>query len=143
MFFQKYPDFKKPCTENSVALADPKEGFRDSLFCGHVEPLKNFELNAGGHVRNEIARIREETDINVANNLISRLTEIHSSGANEGKTDAEILLGWKSKYLQTPSEMVDYIESRIDAKLAQSQSSEKSVDDGIKFDPNDNPEHNE
>lgn len=142
MFFQKYPDFKKPCSENSVALVEPKEGVRESLFCGHFEPLKNFELNAGGYVRNEIARIREETDIAVANNLIARLTEIHPSGDNAGKTDAEILLGWKSKYLQTPSEMVDYIESYFDVKLAESQSFGQQVD-GIKFDETDNPENNE
>lgn len=115
------------------------------FFCADVVGGRKFALNYGGYPRSEIAEINEATNVHEQAYLLSQLKDYSpSTNPNAGKTDAEIMLGHKSKYLQSASEMQSYIESQIairDARAAAAAaaSSQKPNDGTIKFDSDDNP----
>lgn len=100
---------------------------------------KKFAQNFGGYPRSDIAIINEQNNMAVARAMIESLTDYSSVGnSNEGKSDAEIMLSVQSKYMQSPSEFLPYIENEIskrDAVLFAAQSSQ-SVD-SPKVDVND------
>lgn len=111
------------------------------FFCADVVGGRKFVLNYGGYPRSEIAELNAATNVQEQAYLLSQLQDYSpSTNPNAGKTDAEIMLGHKSKYLQSASEMQGYIERQIairDAKAAALSAQTASSDDAIKFDSND------
>ena len=89
---------------------------------------KSFVRNYGGHPRSDIAVINEQTDLSVAANLVERLTVQPQSGNPDASID-DVLLTMKSKYCQTPSEMIEYydrlLKDRDDKELARLEDQEK------------------
>lgn len=89
---------------------------------------KSFVRNYGGHPRSDIAVINEQTDLSVAANLVERLSVQPQSGDPNASID-DVLLTMKSKYCQTPSEMIDYydriLKERDDRALAKLEGEEK------------------
>lgn len=80
--------------------------------------------NYGGWPRNDLAQINAQKDMSVAKAMALQLHTSEDIDFNAGKTDAEIMLHAKSKYIQSPSEMTRYIEQELafrDEALARAQ----------------------
>lgn len=123
-------------------LADDRSNL-NQFFCADVVGNRRFAQNYGGWPRSDIAEINAQTSLAAAQNILNDLQIMPVSDINSGKSDAEILLSHKSKYLQTPSEQVAWLEEQIKIRDVQrmnatSQPSENT----IKFD-SDNPDPNE
>lgn len=89
---------------------------------------RSFAQNYGGYPRSDIALINEQQSLQVAQNLLNNLNEYSSDGSTAGLSDIEIMMAHKSKYCQTPSERVRWIENQMQlyrdreaAKLADQQ----------------------
>lgn len=94
------------------------------FFCADVVGNKRFAQNYGGYPRSEIAEINAAANLEQQKVLLSQLEDYSSSrsNVNAGLSDAEIMLGHKSKYLQTATEMQSYLTEQIqirDAKRAE------------------------
>ena len=109
-----------------------------AFFCADVVGNRRFAQNYGGYPRSDIAEINAQVSMEAANNLLRDLQVFDVSDANSGLNDSQILLGLKSKYLQTQSEMVGYVEEQLMLRDAQRASQVKS-DSQIQFSSNDNP----
>lgn len=87
--------------------------------------LKDFMLNYGGYPRNEIAMINDQENEVVAQQMLARLTVIpDGDNPNAGLSDAEIMLSHRSKYCQTSSEQIEFIDSLLekrDSRIAEIQ----------------------
>ena len=69
------------------------------FFCADVVGGRKFALNYGGYPRSEIAEINEATNVHEQAYLLSQLKDYSpTTNPNAGKTDAEIMLGHKSKH---------------------------------------------
>lgn len=127
-------------TYNDAYMKLEKDGSNASLFyCADVVGSRRFALNYGGYPRSDIAEILESTSLEQQLSLINSLQDFSTSdNPNAGLSDAEIMLGHKSKYLQTPSESVRWLETQLaqrdNKRFADSQ---KSNDDTIKFEDSD------
>lgn len=94
------------------------------FFCADVVGNKRFAQNYGGYPRSEIAEINAAANLEQQKVLLSQLEDYSSSrsNVNAGLSDAEIMLGHKSKYLQTATEVQSYLSEQIqirDAKRAE------------------------
>lgn len=111
------------------------------FFCADVVGNRRFAQNYGGYPRSEIAEINAQASLQQAQNLLNDL--VVYDGQYQNGTPEEIMLSHKSKYVQAPSEMIDYIERQLqirDAKFGQqSQPSESLID----FSDTPNPEKND
>lgn len=132
-------DFSKSKASKPIVYDELKsDGSNKSDFYVAGDRIEHFERNAHGYIRNDIARIKECQDAAVAQQLIDQLNVIPASDLNAGKSDAEILLSAKSKYVQCPAEMTRYIESQLEFRDSQVKASEiEKSDDTIKFDKTD------
>lgn len=92
-----------------------------------------FVNNYGGYPRSEIAQILATEDINQQMALAQSLANYGSDdNPNAGLTDAQIMLGHRSKYLQTASEQISWLEGQlhnrdVQRQLQQSESSESKI----------------
>jgi len=104
--------------ENALKFEFPKmekDGSNSAMFfCADVVGSRRFATNYGGYPASDIAEINRAATMQEQLNLLQNLQDYSpSSNSNSGLTDAEIMLGHKSKYLQTPSEVVTWLERRI------------------------------
>lgn len=107
------------------------------FYCADVVGGRRFALNYGGYPRSEIAEINEASSLEMQMNLLQSLQEIPVSDHNSGKSDAEIMLGHKSKYIQTPSESVRWLEDQISLRDTQRSQGDTKKDDKIEFNRDD------
>lgn len=102
---------------------------------------KRFSYNEGGWPLSEIAKINRATSLQEKSYLLSQLNDYNpSTNPNAGLSDAEIMLSHRSKYCQSPSEKIGWIETQIanrDARLAQQADAQQVKDGNIHFDNND------
>lgn len=112
----------------------------DMFFCADVIGAKRFTLNFGGYPRSEIAEINAAADINQQMNLLSQLND-YSTGDNPtaGLSDAEIMLGHRSKYCQTASEQVAWLESQIHERDMKRQAAQMKSESTIDFSETETP----
>lgn len=112
----------------------------NEFFCADVVGNRRFAQNYGGYPRSEIAEINAQASLDMQMNLLQNLQD-YSPGynPNAGKTDAEIMLGHKSKYIQTPSESVRWLEGQIAERDAK-RFVESQPKDTIEFSETDNPQ---
>lgn len=93
------------------------------FFSADVVGNKRFAQNYGGYPRSEIAEINAAATLEQQKALLNQLADFRGAdGQNAGLSDVEIALGHKSKYMQAPSEMQDYLEQQLairDAKRAE------------------------
>lgn len=85
-----------------------------------VETLcsKKFAQNYGGYPRSDIAVINEQQNIMVAKQMLENLPDFRTSqNFNANKTDIEVLKGVQSKYMQSPSEFLPYIEQQVQKRI--------------------------
>lgn len=110
------------------------------FYSADVVGNRRFAQNYGGYPRSEIAEINDQVSLVTAQNLLRDLNVFEPSNPNAGLSDAEIMLGHRSKYQQTASESVSWLEGQIairDANRNPTQPSQES--ETIQFDSNDNP----
>lgn len=123
-------------------LAEDNSNFKD-FFAADVIGSKRFVQNFGGYPRSEIAQINAEADIMQQANLLAELTDYSpSSNPNAGLSDVEIMLGHKSKYLQTPNEVTSWLEGQLQIRDAKrvSVASKPEQESTISFENNENVE---
>lgn len=108
---------------------------RSDFFCADVLSGKEFARNYGGYPRSDLAQLREAASIDLQRELASRLVDYGDGGVQipDGSSSADLdaaFLSLKSRYQQTPSEVVGYIENQLkvrDARVAASAAVESSV----------------
>lgn len=121
-------DYKllKKHNESCVTVTNP-ELFSDGsnarmFFCADVVGNRRFAQNYGGYPRSDIAEINNAANEQMQMQLLSQLNDYSpSSNPNAGLTDAEIMLGHRSKYQQAPSESIAWLESQLHQRDVQRQ----------------------
>lgn len=112
----------------------------NGFYCADVVGGRRFVQNFAGYPRSEIAEINDAASLEEQISLLSSLQDYSpSDNPNAGKTDAEIMLGHKSKYIQTPSESVRWLEGQLHDRSVQREAASSEVT--IKFDNVDVPEN--
>ena len=110
---------KKHVVQASKVIKNPKfnkDGSNASdFYTADVVGHKRFAQNFGGYPRSEIAEINAQTNLQVAKQLLSQLSDFSGdvNNQNAGVPDAVISMAHKSKYQQEPSEMIDFIDSQL------------------------------
>lgn len=122
---------------NPVLASD---GSNKSMFyCADVVGGRRFAQNYGGYPRSEIAELNEMTNVAQMQALLSQMADYSpSDNPNAGKTDAEIMLGHKSKYLQTPSESIAWLEGQLYQRAVEREASNPPKSETISFEDNQN-----
>lgn len=95
-----------------------------AFFIADVVGNRRFAQNFGGYPRSEIAEINNAASLEQQKLLLAQLNDYRSAAdsQNAGLADREIMLSHKSKYMQTASELQDYLCNQIairDAKRAE------------------------
>lgn len=115
-----------------------------AFFCADVIGARRFVLNRGGYPMSEIAQINAAADLSQQMNLLQQLEDFTpDSNPNAGLSDAEIMLGHRSKYCQTASEQIGWLEDQMHIRASQREAAKlnQQSDDGkINFDGNENTE---
>lgn len=97
-------------------LANDGSNVKD-FFVADVIGSKRFAQNYGGYPRSEIAIINEQSNVKLAAQMASDLVDYSpKDNPNAGKTDAEIMLSHRSKYQQTPSESISWLENQLELR---------------------------
>lgn len=100
------PEFKVPTLkEDGSNVAD--------FYVADVIGNKAFAKNYGGYPRSDIALINEQTNISVARSMLEALPELPESSP---AADGEYKLSLRSKYCQTPSEVISYLEDELEKR---------------------------
>lgn len=130
---------KRERRELSLPVLKKDGSNRNDFYLPDVLGSKKFAQNYGGYPRSDIALIEEQTNLKVAKAMLEDLVDY--SSANSSQSDTDFQLSLRSKYCQTPSEMVEYFENEIgrrDALRAAQQQNEHK--DSIDFSDTDTPE---
>lgn len=127
-------------THEDINPVFESDGTNKSMFyCADVVGGRQFAQNYGGYPRSEIAELNEMTNIAQMQQLLSQMADYSpSDNPNAGKTDAEIMLGHKSKYMQTPSESIQWLEGQLHQRYIERQSKNPPSDSTISFSDNQN-----
>lgn len=110
---------KKHVKAAASSIVNPvfnKDGSNASdFYVADVVGHKRFAQNFGGYPRSEIAEINAQTNLQVAKQLLSELSDFSGdvNNQNAGVPDAVISMAHKSKYQQEPAEMIDFIDSQL------------------------------
>lgn len=105
------------------------------FYCADVIGGKSFVLNDAGFPLNDVDLIIKQQDLKVAESLMKQLQEIPTTGVPFDTPNEVVLKSLKSRYQQTPSEMVKFYEKQLEIAKADAlaKASEKSNDDTISF----------
>lgn len=109
------------------------------FYCADVVGNRRFAQNYGGYPRSEIAEINAQASMQQAANLLNDLQVTEGSYMDSSLTPEEIMLSHRSKYIQAPSEMIDFIDRQLqirDMKYGQTIASQNK-EGTIKFDSKD------
>lgn len=87
------------------------------FFLPDVIDSHKFTANYAGWPRSDVAMINEQSNLQVAQHMLNQLQQFPDGENTVGKTDTEIQLSFKSKYMQTSSEMIRYFDEQL--RLAQ------------------------
>lgn len=96
-------------------LAD--DGSNRSMFYAVSDLTKDgFARNFGGYPRSDIAIINEQQNISVARAMLENLPDYHSADSPNIGSDVDIMNSVRSKYMQSPSEILPFIEKEIEKR---------------------------
>lgn len=89
------------------------------FFCADVVGNRKFAQNFGGYPRSEVAELNEAASLEMQRAILNSMVD-YSDGQNPtaGLSDAEIMLGHKSRYQQAPSEMQSWLEGQLQIRDA-------------------------
>lgn len=117
--FRQDPLSIKKDHSNLGAFYKPVSDMEQQSFC------KNF----GGYPRNDINVFLEAEDVKTAEALSAALIERHSDSVlDSDMSDADLILSVKSKYQQTPSELVRYYENMLEIRDSRLLSKQHEID---------------
>ena len=124
---ENYPELKKDGSNSKL------------FFVADVVGDKSFSKNYGGYPLSDISLINEQQNAQVAQVMLEKLRDYHTEGnPNYGKSDVQVLLGMQSKYCQTASECVRYVESQLKRMEVEGfNKSDSQSNDGIGFNKDD------
>lgn len=97
----------------SVMTLDADGKNKQDFFVPDIIGDKRFALNYGGYPRSDIAIINEQQNFALAKAMFEQLADYGSNSSDSGVSDAELLLGLRSKYCQSASEQIRYFENEI------------------------------
>lgn len=98
-------------TDVIPAIAVSKENVAAFYSVADIPTQKSFVRNYGGYIRSDIAQIIDEQNQEVAMQLSARLIERPDDTSDKSVVD--ILAAHHSKYAQTPSEMIAFIDNQL------------------------------
>lgn len=110
---------KKHVEAAALSIVNPafnKDGSNASdFYVADVVGHKRFAQNYGGYPRSEIAEINAQTNLQVAKQLLSELSDFSGDANNQnaGVPDVVISMSHRSKYQQEPAEMIDFIDDQL------------------------------
>lgn len=112
------------CILASVPTLDKDGSNKADFFLPDVIGSRKFVRNFAGYPRSDIAIINEQTNQKVAEALLNDLVDYSSPNSVHSDTDFQLSL--RSKYCQTPSEMIRYFDGELARRdsLRQALSSE-------------------
>lgn len=111
--FAVVKDYKVPAEPALKTIK--KDGSNKGDFFG-VETMSSqkFAQNYGGYPRSDIALINEQQNLSVAESMLENLPDFGTqNNPNQGLSDIEIIKGVQSKYMQSPAEILPYLEQKI------------------------------
>lgn len=115
-----------------------------AFYCPDVVGSRRFVLNRGGYPMSEIHQIVEAETVEMQMNLLAQLEDYTpSDNPNSGLSDAEIMLGHRSKYCQTASEQIGWLQEQYHTRQMQRAVAQMNAEDGqqkINFENNENSE---
>lgn len=111
----------------------PDTGNIEDFYCADVVGARSFVQNHGGHPKSDVAAINEAATLELKMNLLNDLQEIPVDESNSGLSDAEIMLKHKSKYQQTPSELLPWLEQQIAIRDEKRSHAERPAEQKIDF----------
>lgn len=137
---QKHVDNTYYVDINMELLSDGSN--KSGFYCPDVVGGRKFVQNYGGYPRSEIAEINALQNMQEQMSLLQNLQDYSpQSNPNAGKTDAEIMLGHRSKYCQTASEMIDWLDYQLQSRANEREASSQ-IGDVIDFSSTENPPEN-
>lgn len=107
------------------------------FFIADVVGHCRFAQNFGGYPRSEIAEINSQASLQTAMSLFNDLQQSEGSYLPADMSSDEIMLSHKSKYIQAPSEMIDFIEKQLYLRDSKRSASTPPKENTIEFDAND------
>lgn len=126
-------DYKVP----EITFDITQDNLKD-FFVADVHGGRKFLLNDGGYPMNDIDMILRQQDASVRESLVKGLDEIPTTGVPSDTPNTEVLLGLRSRYQQTPSEMVRFYEKQLE--IAQSRAESVQQQESFEFKPSDVPD---
>lgn len=112
------------------------------FFVADVVGNKRFAQNFGGYPRSEIAEINAQANLQAQMNLLSELQDYSPFvNSNAGKSDVEIMLSHRSKYCQSPTEQVSWLEGQLHERYVKALANAPTPkDNNIVFSETETPE---
>lgn len=98
------------CKLASVPTLDKDGSNKADFFLPDVIGSRKFVRNFAGYPRSDIAIINEQTNQKVAEALLNDLVDYSSNSVH---SDTDFQLSLRSKYCQTPSEMIRYFDGEL------------------------------
>lgn len=106
-----------------VPLSEDKSNVRDFVKADVVGG-RSFVLNDGGYPLNDIDLVIKQQDVRIQDSLLSQLVEVPTTGVPAATPNDEVLMSLRSRYQQTPSEMVRFYERQLEIYESRAQASQ-------------------
>lgn len=112
---------------------------RYDFFLPDVIDSHKFTANYAGWPRSDIAAINEQSNLQAAQHMLNQLPQFSDGENTAGLTDDAIMLSFKSKYMQTSSEMIRYFDEQLrQAQLKREKAlQDKQDSSSVQFDKSD------
>lgn len=123
--------------EIKFEIKDDKSNIGD-FFCADVHGGRSFLQNDGGYPMNDVDQILRQQDEQVRQSLLNQLVEVPTSGVPADTPNSELLLSLRSRYQQSPGEMVSWYEKQLEIAELRAESQKVENTEKISFDNNQN-----
>lgn len=125
-------DYKVPVIVPTIK--EDKSNFKD-FYCADVHGGRSFLQNDAGYPMNDIDMIIRQQDANVRESMLSQLEEIPTTGVPADTPNDEVLLGLRSRYQQTPSEMVSWYEKQLEIQASKYEAAQAAASASVEKTP--------
>lgn len=116
-----------------------KDGSNKGMFfVADVLGGKRFAQNYGGYPRSDISLINEQSNMKIAKSMLEDLVDY--SSANSPVSPDEFKMSLRSKYCQTPTEVISWLEDNMARRDAFNSSQQNDNKDSIDFSNTETPE---
>ena len=94
-------------------IMEDKSNIKD-FYCADIHGGRSFLQNDAGYPMNDIDMILRQQDAKIRESMFSQLEEVPTNGVPADTPNDEVLLGLRSRYQQTPSEMCKWYEKQLE-----------------------------